>query len=209
MREDIAYSMVCTLYATFGKAAPSRGAAVFQAVYNRIADISDQAADYITEHLQDGDELPKNLGKAILAQFFNWQAENGIKAEKRYCQTCQGKEGWETIRFHPRFKGVLVFAWAPCPDCSAHLIPHGFKPMYRKDLEEDGALVIPPNYPGGRSGYCRDYGLINHDGESVVAGHLPKNVHDLFVKMNHRTGYARDYGQADAQKAPREQGGIR
>lgn len=201
MREDQAHTLVSTLFATFGKAAPSRGSAIFQAIFDRVAEVSEQAIPYITEHLQDADDLPKNLGKAILAQYFNWQSENGIKVQNEYCRECQGKGGWETIRNHPQFDGKLIYQWAPCPSCSAHLIPHGKQPLHAKDLEESGALVVPPNYPGGRIGYLADKGFIQKtDGKTSY-----RSVRDAMIKMNHQTGYARDYMQDEPQKSPREQ----
>ena len=206
MREDTVFSMVCTLYATFGKSAPSRGSAVFQAIYDRISDISDESAEYITEHIQDADTLPVNLGKAILAQYFNWQGENGIKVERSYCRECQGKGGWETIRDHPLFPGKPHFAWAPCPVCSSHLIPFGKQGRNRKQLEESGAWVVPPNYPGGRSEYMAKFGL--YGAKSVEDPAMVKSVREAQRRMNHQTGYARDYMQADPQKAPREQGRL-
>ena len=148
MREDQAYAMVCTLYATFGKSAPARGSAVFQTIFDRVADIQEEAATYIVEHLQDGDDLPRNLGKAIIAHWFNWQAENGITHEKAYCPMCEGHGGWECFKRNApgsRLQYVNIF-WR-CPRCTEG--EDKAKLKTDSQLRREGWLVMPHKYPGG------------------------------------------------------------
>lgn len=178
MREDQAYAMVCTLYATFGKSAPARGSAVFQTIFDRVADIQEEAAEYIVERLQDGDDLPKNLGKAIVAHWFNWQNENGITQEKKYCPMCEGHGAWECFRRVER-NGKPSWIHIPfrCPRCTEGPDKDKLKPV--QQLRREGWLVMPHNYPGGVIAFRREQVLGLPPIQTSLVNHTPQNIQKL------------------------------
>ena len=206
MTDILAYDMIVTLYATFGKPVPKREAPTVQVITRFVRDIPDDAIESISESIQQLDDLPKNLGKAIWAAYYSWASKNGVKVERAYCGTCQGKGGWDVIQ-HPDPQGIMPWRhfWARCPRCTQG--PDREKLKTDKELRDMGFHVVPPNYPGGWIAYRYGKGI----SKPLTAEQIEQRARSMGAvmrKMNKTTGYSRDYMQADPQKAPREQGRL-
>ena len=183
MTPDTCYSLICTIYTTFQRACPSRQSPVFENLFTRLADIPDEHASGIRENIEQLDSLPQNLGKAILGAWETYKMEHGIRQQRRYCPTCQNDGGWMTIRRTPDGPLAYRYAFAPCPACG---VPISEQPLLsRKQLEESGAIIVPPNYPGGWLKFLADKGFKPPMDAERFKEHLPLDKQELLGLVKH------------------------
>lgn len=92
MTDEVLYTLVCKVYAVFGRPVPMLEDPIVLAVAEAVRDIPDAAADAVLARIRDRDDMPHNLGRAMR---FAWDA---VKAEKRACRprppcrACSGRD---------------------------------------------------------------------------------------------------------------------
>lgn len=194
MTHDMAYNLICSLYATFGRSAPSRSSAVVAVITERIASVPDNVAADIRRKLEELDSMPSNLGKAIIGAWETWQMENSRAVYRETCPVCDGGKGFEA--YEKLEDGTVHHFFAPCPNCSIRR--KGFRYLTPKQWKTQGVLCMPPGYPGGKLQFEYDYGITEKPEDSPKSY---RNMRALKLLMNHRTGYDRGYAMQDARKA--------
>lgn len=188
MTSDTAYDLICNLYATFGRSAPARHAGVVAVITEKIAPVPDRVAPEILKKLQELDNMPSNLGKAIMGAWETWQMENPRAMYKETCATCGGQGGFDAYRQFPDGKYHHFFAF--CPTCATRR--QGYHYLTQRQWRELGVLCMPPGYPGGKLQFEYDNGLAEIP--PVEPATSFRSMKALKLLMNRRTGYDRSYG---------------
>lgn len=192
MTSDKAYDLICNVYATFGKSAPSRHAGVVDVITERIAPVPDRVATEILKKLQDLDSMPSNLGKAIMDVWETWKLENPRAMYKEACPMCGGYGGFEA--YERPADGKIHHFFAFCPHCAQRR--EGFRYLTPKQWEALGVLCMPPDYEGGKLQFEYDYELVPKPAGGD--GKIFRDLKALKLRMNRRTGYDRGYGMESA-----------
>lgn len=159
MTGEMAFNLICSLYATFGKTAPSRSSGIVTAITERIEKVPDQAAADIRKKLQELDNMPSNLGKAIMGAWETWQMENPRAVYREACPLCDGQGGFDIYKL---LDGKRRHFFAYCPACSTRR--EGYRYLTPKQWGELGVLCMPPRYPGGKLQYEYDHGITTPPG---------------------------------------------
>ena len=163
MREDRLLWLVDRIYNTFGKQPPKQNSPQFQVLRDNLADVPDNCIKYISSKAADLDDMPRNLTKFCISCWREWQSENGEGGYVK-CETCGGTGGWT---FFKQVKGDEGMEWheyfSPCPACT-YIIPRlreKVRPSCKLpwQLEREGCIVMPHDYPGGVIHFRRDKGL--------------------------------------------------
>lgn len=164
MREDRLLWLVERIYNTFGKQPPKQNSGQFITLRDNLADLPDNCIKYITQKATDLDDMPKNLTKFCFACWREWQAENGESGFIK-CETCGGTGGWTFFKREKTLEGKMEWHeyFSPCPACT-YIIPRlreKVRPCCKKpwELEREGCIIMPHDYPGGVLQFISDNGL--------------------------------------------------
>lgn len=185
MREDEVYAAVAEIYAIFGKNPPSRSSAVVEVLAKRVEDIPDRVRGYIVDRVALNKAMPTNLVQAFRDAWDSYcLAHPTAKAEKAYCRMCYGNGGWVYFKV---IEGRSCQFWSFCPHCQPENEATRKTP---RQLQDEGALVVPSNYAGGVAKFRVDYGI---DTAAPVNEYVARSIEAIRAKMAHQRiqpGYA-------------------
>ena len=164
MREDRLLWLVERIYDTFGKKPPTQNSGQFRTLCDNLSEIPDDCIKYIAHKVTDLDDMPRNLTKYCFAAWREWQTENGESGFIK-CSTCGGTGGWTFFRQSENLDGKMEWHeyFSPCPACT-YIIPRlreKVRPSCKLpwQLEREGCIVMPHDYPGGVIRFRGDNGL--------------------------------------------------
>ena len=152
MTNAIFQDMLHTIYATFGRSVPSQD--IRDVLYGRVAGIPDEVAACIVERICDLERLPQNMSREFRNAWADWRAKNPTRIIRPDCPAC-GNIGVRHLWGRDERGRWRAFS-VPCPACQSG---DGSVPVPLRELERHGALVMPPDYPGGPVAFDRDNGL--------------------------------------------------
>jgi len=163
MREDKLLWLVERIYFTFNKQPPKQSSGQFTVLRDALEDVPDNCIRHIARRVQDLDDMPRNLIKFCFACWREWQAENGEGGYVK-CETCGGSGGWTYFKHVQGDDGMEWHEFfSPCPACT-YIIPRlreKVRPCCKKpwELEREGAVIMPHDYPGGSLQFASDNGF--------------------------------------------------
>lgn len=146
MTESTVHSAISEIYAIFGKNAPSRSSTVVEVIARRVEDIPDRVRDYIVDRVAQNKALPANLSQAFRDAWDSYcQAHPTAAGRGNKCQYCYGNGGWNYFKAFGEAWHPFPF-WSFCPHCTPMNEATRKTP---RQLQDEGAKVVPSNYPGG------------------------------------------------------------
>lgn len=151
MTSNIFDSMIGKIFATFGRNSPSRE--VREAIWDRVKDVPDEAALYMTEQLCNRDELPRNVGKALGDAWSAWKATNPSRIVREHCPHCLDVGAFHCWAREPQTGKWHKYA-VPCPYCQTPA--DGSRvPADLRAMRDAGVDIMPPDFQGGPVEYDR------------------------------------------------------
>ena len=154
MTEENVHCALSEIYAIFGKTAPSRSSMVVEVIANRVTDIPDRVREYIVDRVSQNKTMPSNMVQAFRDAWDSYsKAHPSAKAAGSKCQYCYGNGGWNDFKVIGYKTGQF---WSFCPHCTPQNEATRKTP---RQLQEEGALVVPSTYPGGLAKFRIDYGI--------------------------------------------------
>ena len=154
MTEENVHCALSEIYAIFGKNAPSRSSMVVEVIANRVMDIPDRVREYIVDRVSQNKTMPSNMVQAFRDAWDSYcLAHPSAKASGSKCQYCYGNGGWNYFKV---IGGKTGQFWSFCPHCTPQNEATRKTP---RQLQEEGALVVPSTYPGGLAKFRIDYGI--------------------------------------------------
>lgn len=185
MNEENVYNLVREIYATFGKTAPARGSDIVSAIARRTADIPDRVSQYILDRISDQRAMPANLSQAFREAWNSYcLAHPSAQAEKPSCPYCYGNGGW--VYFKVR-EGKTWQYWSFCPHCQPENESVRKTP---RQLQEEGALVVPSTYPGGVARFRMDHLIDEPAPENVYVRKSIESLRAMLAGNRVQQGYA-------------------
>lgn len=185
MTEDTVYSAISEIYAIFGKNAPSRSSTVTEVIARRVEDIPDRVRDYIVDRVAMQKALPANLSQAFRDAWESYcLAHPTAKAEKAYCRMCYGNGGWVYFKV---IEGRTCQFWSFCPHCTPENEATRKTP---RQLQDEGALVVPSNYTGGVARFRMDYGIDTAAPVNEYVARSIENIRAMMAAQRIQPGYA-------------------
>lgn len=183
MKDHIVYDMVCEIYATFQKLPPKRESRIVEKLVESLEDVPDRVASYIETRVGQNNNLPTNLIKACREAWESYcLAHPTAKAERNRCPYCYGNGGWVYFKVS---EGKTWQFWSFCPHCQPENESTRKTP---RQLQDEGALVMPSNYPGGVVKFRQDYGI---DAPAPVNEYARRSIENLRAMMKRvQPGYA-------------------
>lgn len=184
MTEENVHCALSEIYAIFGKTAPSRSSMVVEVIANRVTDIPDRVREYIVDRVSQNKTMPSNMVQAFRDAWDSYcQAHPSAKAAGSKCQYCYGNGGWNYFKV---IGGKTGQFWSFCPHCTPQNEATRKTP---RQLQEEGALVVPSTYPGGLAKFRIDYGI---DPMPPQDSHARQTIEKLRAMMAQRIqpGYA-------------------
>lgn len=184
MTEENVHCALSEIYAIFGKNAPSRSSMVVEVIANRVTDIPDRVREYIVDRVSQNKTMPSNMVQAFRDAWDSYcQAHPSAKAAGSKCQYCYGNGGWNYFKV---IGGKTGQFWSFCPHCTPQNEATRKTP---RQLQEEGALVVPSTYPGGLAKFRIDYGI---DPMPPQNSHARQTIEKLQAMMEQRIqpGYA-------------------
>lgn len=184
MTEENVHCALSEIYAIFGKNAPSRSSMVVEVIANRVMDIPDRVREYIVDRVSQNKTMPSNMVQAFRDAWDSYcLAHPSAKASGSKCQYCYGNGGWNYFKV---IGGKTGQFWSFCPHCTPQNEATRKTP---RQLQEEGALVVPSTYPGGLAKFRIDYGI---DPMPSQNSHAIQTIEKLRAMMAQRIqpGYA-------------------
>ena len=184
MTEENVHCALSEIYAIFGKTAPSRSSMVVEVIANRVTDIPDRVREYIVDRVSQNKTMPSNMVQAFRDAWDSYcLAHPSAKASGSKCQYCYGNGGWNYFKV---IGGKTGQFWSFCPHCTPQNETTRKTP---RQLQEEGALVVPSTYPGGLAKFRIDYGI---DPVPPQNSHARQTIEKLRAMMAQRIqpGYA-------------------
>lgn len=90
MNQGTFTGLVTNLCATFGRKSPSRES--LDRWWIKVMAVPDEAVPWITDQLEERDDLPKNLPNAVIALWFRWREANpgkcAMEEQPKGCHCC-------------------------------------------------------------------------------------------------------------------------
>lgn len=185
MKESTVYDVLTQIYSWHSKAPNiSRTSAIVSKIAEKCEDIPDYAASYIEDAIGSQKTLPSNMVQAFRDAWDSYcQAHPSAKAAGSKCQYCYGNGGWNYFKVVGGKTGQF---WSFCPHCTPQNEATRKTP---RQLQEEGALVVPSTYPGGLAKFRIDYGI---DPMPPQNSHARQTIEKLRAMMAQRIqpGYA-------------------
>lgn len=185
MHEDEVYAAVAEIYAIFGKNPPSRNHAVVEVLARRVEDIPDRVRGYIVDRVALNKAMPTNLVQAFRDAWDSYcLAHPTAKAEKNQCRMCYGNGGWNYFKV---IDGKTWQFWSFCPHCTPQNEATRKTP---RQLQDEGALVVPSTYPGGLAKFRMDYGIDEMAQENQYVRRSIENIRSMLAGKRIQPGFA-------------------
>lgn len=184
MSGDEVYGAISEIYAIFGKNPPSRTHPVVDVVARRVSDIPDRVRGYIVDRISQQKAMPANLSQAFRDAWDSYcMAHPSAQAERNRCPYCYGNGGW--VYFKTDKNGKPWQFWSFCPHCMPENESTRKTP---RQLQDEGALVVPSNYRGGVVQFRQDYGI---DPPAPKVEYVHRSIENLRGMMKRvQAGYA-------------------
>jgi len=149
-------------------------------IYPKVEHVPAEAAKWILNHITDNsDNMPANIGKALIAGWHEWQRANSARMVQDVAQDCPGCRLGMVFVEHDG--GTAVFA---CPICNQ--APAGWPRASRDDLLAEGWRLQPQEIAG------MERRAENYHGQ------LPDARMDGERECYHRVSHLPDYERAQA-----------
>jgi hypothetical protein len=106
--------------------------------------------------VSDCNVLPANLGKACRDAWNAYCAANpdAVRQHRPACRYCYGNGGWTYFKVD---NGKTWQFWSQCPHCTVEDPKSKAPRKTPRQLMDEGALVVPSDYPGGVARFRMDH----------------------------------------------------